>query len=180
MEEEKQCCTADADPYPDPAFYGNEKYGSESGSGPKSRNFDSQIKYNFTVQFECHFFLFLKVHKNENFFDSDFGICVISLLFLCFFVISKSKPKKISILCTFNPICIYLSSVSTKDLQAIEKQLFEKLRFFGAYTYKNLYNFILKSAKLKGALDLPLDILKPCTAQYRQVGRIGSCVPKLN
>ncbi len=22
----------------------------------------------------------LKVHKNENFFDSDFGICVISLL----------------------------------------------------------------------------------------------------
>jgi hypothetical protein len=42
MEEEKQCCTAD--PYPDPAFYGNEKYGSESGSGPKSRNFDSQIK----------------------------------------------------------------------------------------------------------------------------------------
>jgi hypothetical protein len=40
MEEEKQCCTAD--PYPDPAFYGNEKYGSESG--PKSRNFESQIK----------------------------------------------------------------------------------------------------------------------------------------
>ncbi len=32
----------------------------------------------------------LKVHKNENFFDSDFGICVISLL-----VISNIKilPK---------------------------------------------------------------------------------------
>ncbi len=25
-------------------------------------------------------YLSLKVHKNENFFDSDFGICVISLL----------------------------------------------------------------------------------------------------
>ncbi len=26
------------------------------------------------------FYLVLKVHKIENFFDSDFGICVISLL----------------------------------------------------------------------------------------------------
>jgi hypothetical protein len=26
------------------------------------------------------FTMFLKVHKIENFFDSDFGICVISLL----------------------------------------------------------------------------------------------------
>jgi hypothetical protein len=27
-----------------------------------------------------HPLIFLKVHKIENFFDSDFGICVISLL----------------------------------------------------------------------------------------------------
>jgi hypothetical protein len=80
----------------------------------------------------------------------------------------------------FNPICIYLSSVSTKDLHTTGGATIWKVKVFWAYTYNIFYNFIYKSAKLKGALDLPLDILKHCMAQYRQVRRIGSCVPKLN
>jgi hypothetical protein len=36
-------------------------------------------KYTITV-YECSITLYFKEHKIENFFDSDFGICVISLL----------------------------------------------------------------------------------------------------
>ncbi len=44
------------------------------------------------IKLDDAFGFFLKVHKIENFFDSDFGICVISLL-----VMSKYKDftKKI-------------------------------------------------------------------------------------
>ncbi len=45
--------------------------------------FHSKDKDEFTVykQWE-NMYSTLKVHKIDNFFDSDFGICVISLLFM--------------------------------------------------------------------------------------------------
>jgi hypothetical protein len=48
------------------------------------------------VSFVCLFcgLSHLKVHKIENFFDSDFGICVISLLVMSKYRI-KSLQKKI-------------------------------------------------------------------------------------
>jgi hypothetical protein len=49
----------------------------------------SQYGYNDTKQKS-----YLKVHKIENFFDSDFGICVISLLVMSKLKILKFYKKK--------------------------------------------------------------------------------------
>jgi hypothetical protein len=65
----------------------------------------------------------------------------------------------------------------TSKLQ--EKQMFEKLGFFWAYTLIFL-KILFKKCKIEGGLGLTTRYFKTLyAAQYRQVRRIGSCVPKL-